>query len=136
MHLRLRNIDKDIIPKVDKTDTTEKLSEELKLSPDQVKIVREAFESERANSYLWEYKYLNLFLVQNTKNILDWFYSLDKSITVSIYDNIWKSIIPDSKEREAILSALLNHYLINRNDGDMLEITPKGKEYKLWKDKI
>ena len=128
-------IGKDKVPQVNDTDATEKLSEELKLTPEQVKIVSEAFESERANAYLWEYKYLNLFLVPNTKNVLDWFYSLDKSISVSFFDNIWKTIIPDEKEREAILKALLNHYLIIRNDGDMLVISPKGREYKDWKDK-
>ena len=131
----VETIEKDKVPKVNDNDATEKLSEELKLTPEQVKIVSEAFESERANAYLWEYKYLNLFLVPNTKNVLDWFYSLDKSISVSFFDNIWKTIIPDEKEREAILKALLNHYLIIRNDGDMLVISPKGKEYKDWKDK-
>jgi hypothetical protein len=56
-------ISKDNLPKVVNTETTQKLSEELNLSADQVKIVREVFESERANAFLWEYKYLNLFLV-------------------------------------------------------------------------
>ena len=71
----------------------------------------------------------------NTKNVLDWFYTLNKSITVSLFDNMWKYIIPDQKERDVIISVLLNHYLLSKTS-DILEITPKGKEYKEWREKI
>lgn len=131
-------IDKKNLPKVEdnKTiETTQKLGEELNLTPDQIKIIQEAFESERANAYLWEYKYLNYFLVPNTKNVLDWFYSQKQSISVSLFDNMWKNLIPDAKQREIIIAVLVNHYLLYQNV-NMLEISPKGREYKEWREKI
>ena len=84
--------------------------------------------SEHVNALLWEYKYLNYFLVQNSQKVLDWFIALPAGVTVSLFDTIWMQAIPQAEERAAILAALENHHLIQSNNG-LLEITDKGKDY-------
>jgi hypothetical protein len=42
------------------------LPQNLSLTPEQVEGIRQLFEAERAKAYLWEYRYLNYFLVPNT----------------------------------------------------------------------
>lgn len=82
----------------------------------------------RANAYLWEYRYLNYFLVPNTKRILTWLYEQKNPVTVSFADAFWLPIIPAPAERLAILTALTQHYLVHNNQG-FIQITPKGREY-------
>lgn len=83
----------------------------------------------RTNAYLWEYRYLNYYLVFNTKLILGWLYRCPPTpIDIKVYDSIWRDRIPFSNERAAILSALKEHFLIVWDDAQ-ISITPKGREY-------
>jgi hypothetical protein len=102
------------------------------LNPPESKEVRELLDAERAIAYLWEYRYLNYFLVPNTQIVIDWLASLQIRPTVKLYDTVWLPAIPSPTERRAILNALQTHYLITI-DKELIEVTPKGREYIQWR---
>ena len=108
------------------------LPEGLSLTPDQVQVVRQVFEAERARAALWEYRYLNYFLVPTTQRVLDWLASLTTRTTVSLFDTFWLPMIPNAEERTAIINALQAHHLIVLT-GELIEVTPKGREYINWR---
>ncbi len=80
----------------------------------------------RTGAYLWEYRYLNLFLVPNTRMFLSWLYT-QKSIDFGSAVAVWGTSLPHD-ERSAIIMALQNHYLVSVENG-RITITPKGMEY-------
>ncbi len=82
----------------------------------------------RAAAYLWEYRYLNRYLVPHTQQFLDWIFGLKKPIAFGVADAFWNAKVPDPKERLAVIDALRQHYLIAVEDGS-ISITPKGEEY-------
>lgn len=94
--------------------------------------IEQVIKAERATSYLWEYRYLNYFLVYNTQRILDWLIDLNQSTTYSHYDASWLPIIPAVSERNAIITALESHHLIQIING-LIQVTPKGREYQQWR---
>lgn len=110
--------------------------EGLHLTPEQAKAVAEVFRAERSKAYLWEYRYLNLFLVANTQHVLDWLASLPQRTTLSMYDAWWLPRIPSAEERRAIINALRTHYLIQIGDGELIEVTEKGREYAQWRGQM
>ena len=97
--------------------------------------LQERFNAERARAYLWEYRYLNLFLVARTQRVLEWFATLPVRTTYAMYDTLWTTAIPDPSQRGTVISVLEAHYLIQRHD-DLLEITPKGREYLEWRARV
>lgn len=109
-----------------------KLPDNLVLTPEQIKVVGEAFSAERARAALWEYRYLNYFLARHTQMALDWLASLPIRTTTSLFDTYWLPVIPSAEERRAIINALQAHYLIALT-GEVIEVTPKGKEYLQWR---
>jgi len=106
--------------------------ESIELSSEKVRAVSSALKALRVEKYLWEYRYLNYFLVRSTQAVLDWLYDYKESPTLSSYNAIWLMIIPKIEERSNILSALKEHSLITTKN-DVIEITPKGREYKEWR---
>lgn len=108
------------------------LPQNLSLTPEEVEQLREAFQAERAKAYLWEYRYLNFYLVPATQRVLDWLASLNPRISYSLFDAFWLPMIPSSEERRAIMRALETHYLI-QFQGELVEVTPKGREYIQWR---
>ncbi len=108
------------------------LPQGLNLSPAQVTLFEQAFQAERAKAYLWEYRYLNYYLVIQTQRVLDWLASLKTRTSVSFFDTLWMPIIPDAQERQAIIRALESHHLIQLS-GEMIDVTPKGREYIQWR---
>ncbi len=101
----------------------------LTLTPKQVSEVKAVLNAEQARAAFWEYEYLNFYLVPNTQKILEWLANLPQPPTVALADNLWSPLIPQASERRAILEALESHYLVQRTSGDLLEVTPKGREY-------
>ncbi len=89
-------------------------------------------QSERANAALWEYRYLNLFLVRGTQMVLDWLATLSNGISVSFFDSQLQAFIPHANERFAILNALQRHHLVSMQN-DMIRVTDKGNEYLRWR---
>ena len=104
----------------------------LSVTREQLEIIRKSFLAERANAALWEYRYLNYFLVPTTQRVLDWLASLTSGTSLSLFNNVWLPLIPNPNERSAILSALQAHYLI-KVTGEYVEISPKGREYVQWR---
>lgn len=105
------------------------------LTPQQRTVVENLLKSERAAAYLWEYRFLNYFLVYKTQIVLDWLVSLGKATSFSNFDAIWLPLIPSAKERSAIVGALETHHLIQIND-NAIQITPKGMEYQQWRGRL
>ncbi len=108
------------------------LPDNLSLTPEQVEIIRNFVLSEKANAALWEYRYLNYFLVIGTQRVLDWLAALESGTSLSLFSNFWHPLIPNPSERSAILGALETHCLI-KVTGEYIEITPKGREYVQWR---
>jgi hypothetical protein len=102
------------------------------LDQQQQKKVEELLQAERARSYLWEYRYLNYFLALHTQHVLDWIASLSSRTTFMLFDTIWLPAIPSAVERRAVITALQAHSLI-QIENDLVEITPKGREYIQWR---
>ena len=100
----------------------------VSVPPQATRLVEQALAAERARAYLWEYRYLNYFLVYATQRVLDWLASLPASITVTAYDSYWQPLIPSGEQRRTILAALESHNLITFRS-DLIEVTPKGREY-------
>ena len=95
--------------------------------------VRQLVKSERAMRYLWEYRYLNYFFARKTQLILDWFVGLESPSSYDLFDNFWFQLIPDKKERQTIIDVLSAHFLIQLIEGNIIEVTPKGREYHEWR---
>lgn len=106
----------------------------LSLTPQQREVVDSILKAERGTSYLWEYRYLNYFLVAGTQAVLDWLISLERT-TYSHFDATWLPIIPSANERGAIINVLQAHHLIQAVDGT-IQVTPKGKEYQKWRREL
>lgn len=94
--------------------------------------VKQLLDAEKARAYLWEYRYLNYFLVYHTQQVLDWFASLSSPTSLSLFDSVWLPLIPSADERRAVINALQAHYLIQLH-GDLVEVSPKGREYIAWR---
>ncbi|MCJ7790089.1 MAG: hypothetical protein MUP69_07905 [Candidatus Atribacteria bacterium] len=75
----------------------------------------------------WRFLYADSYLVLYAKYVLFWLYK-SKSVNREEFDDIWKSKISDSKEREAILNALLDLEFIKEEE-DTLSITELGSAY-------
>ncbi len=108
------------------------LPKDITLTQEQAKQIGEVLKAERARAYLWEYRYLNYFLVLNTQRVLDWLASLKERTTYMLYDSFWMPVIPSAEERRAIITALESHQLIQL-PGGLIEVTPKGHEYIAWR---
>lgn len=105
------------------------------LTPQQKLEVENILMAEIATSYLWEYRYLNYFLVYGTQAVLDWLISLKQPTICSFFDATWLPLIPSANERGAIINALQAHHLIQLNDGT-IQVTPKGIEYQQWRGEL
>jgi len=101
-------------------------------TPQDFEQLRQMFNAERIQSYIWEYRFLNTYLVRRTQEVLDWFIMLSQPTTIRLADAHWMQFIQEPKEREAILNALLNHHLVEQK-GELLQVTPKGREYAEWR---
>lgn len=133
---------------------TENLQEQgIILNKDQIQQIDEAFsnlskeketkEQESANkdqiikyfiekSELYEFAYLSLYLVTNSKHALLWFYN--QTLNSSTKDNfiaqfiIPPQIINPAAERESIFNALLINGLLEQN-GILFKVSEKGMKY-------
>ena len=103
------------------------------LTPQQKQSVEQLIRSHIATAYIWEYRYLNFFLVRVTQQVLDWLSGLPQATTYAHYDSIWLPITPSANERQAIINALDAHHLIQIDANGMISVTPKGYEYLKWR---
>lgn len=105
------------------------------LTPPQRIAIEQLIRAHIATSYIWEYRYLTYYLVRNTLNVLDWLISLSQPTTYAFFESVWIQIIPSANERQAIISALHAHHLIQVTS-EMIEVTPKGREFANWRSKL
>jgi hypothetical protein len=79
---------------------------------------------------LYEFAYLNLYFVPNTKNILLWFNSQNSCThQYFIYNYQLPSVIINpAAEKEAILNALVTNQLVDY-DSSLIKINDKGKRF-------
>lgn len=75
----------------------------------------------------WRFLYANNYLVLYAKYVLFWLFKL-KLVNREDFDKVWQSKIPDCKERDVILNALLSLEFIRVED-DNLFITELGSAY-------
>jgi len=75
----------------------------------------------------WRFLYADSYLVLYAKYVLFWLYK-SKSVNREEFDDIWKSKISDSQEREAILNALFDLEFVWEEE-DTLSITKLGSAY-------
>jgi len=96
-------------------------------------VATSAAEAERATQLLWEFRYLNYYLVHSTQSVLDWLVGFGKPVAATFYDSHWMPMIPDPRERNAIIAALANHHLVNLEPNNLISVTPKGIQYQDWR---
>lgn len=87
----------------------------------------------QSSALFWEYSYLNYFLVPGTQTVFEWINNSKNPITVGGFHVFWLELIPNENERNAILQALLRHYLIEIDKENFITVTPKGKDYRDWR---
>jgi len=107
------------------------LPQGLNLTQEQLQNVVSILENERTRGALWEYRYLNYFFVRHTQEVLDWLGTVNDT-TPSLFDSLWMATISSAGERNAVVGALQTHRLIEI-DGDLIKITPKGRQYLKWR---
>ena len=105
------------------------------LTSEQAQAIKQLIRSHIANAYLWEYRYLNFFLVRSTQETLDWLIGLSQETTAyAYYDSVFLPIIPSANERQAIINALQMHHLVMYDESsNVIAVTPKGREYQEWR---
>lgn len=113
------------------TDPKEKVGE-TEDSETQAKAFKQAYVAERKRAHLWEYRFLDRFLVWNTQRILDWLINEPDSPTFTMYDAWWQRIIPSAEERRIIIQVLEDHNLIAMQ-GELISVTEKGREYAAFR---
>lgn len=108
--------------------------EGMHLSPQQLQQVQSYITAEHAAARMWEYRYLNYFLAQDTQVVLNWLVGLNQTTSVSAFEAVWMQAIQNAEERGAILHALQMHVLITIV-GDSISLTDKGREYASWPER-
>ncbi len=123
--LKGSNIKKEDLPIEDNVSSPAK-----ELSPEDM---AKRLESEKQNTLFWEFRYLDYYLVERTKQVLRWFSTLENKCKLSKFETEWGCIIQNTSERSVILDVLKKHQLIVEfivEDSNLcMEITKKGKCY-------
>ena len=108
----------------------------MQLSPEQQRMLEGLFHAERQKAILWEFRYLNFFLVYQTQQVLDWLATqANGSTSRSLYEASWLLAIPNPQDRQAIVTALHAHELIAVN-GEHIQLTEKARGYLTWRGKL
>lgn len=100
----------------------------------EVATAEQRLKSANERARLWEYQYLNFFLVPRTQVLLDWLANRAPT-AYATYDSWMTNVVPNPLEREAMINALRNHHLIEIA-GDMITVNPKGHEYMQWRGPV
>ena len=107
------------------------------LAPAKEQKIAQLLRAHIATAYLWEYRYLNYFLARTTQLALDWLVGLTQPTTYSLYDSFFLPIVPAARERQAMITALEGHHLIDLDQGsNVITLTPKGREYHQWRGEL
>lgn len=97
------------------------------LTEDEKKILSDRLDQMSHIAIEWKFRYLNMFLVYQTKNVLHW-YSNNSPQTRDSFNAIWRTTITEEEQRSIILNILtFNGLLIE--DGGFLQITDHGYSF-------
>lgn len=102
--------------------------------PEPARDAERRLQSAEEQALLWEYRFLNYFLVPRSQLVLEWLASREP-MTYGAYDAHALPFIRDAAERSAIIVALENHHLVlvNRAQGNLITVTKKGRDYLQWR---
>ena len=84
---------------------------------------------------LWEYRYLNYFLVPKTQGVLDWLCERP-GLTVETYDASLLPFVPNPVERSVMINVLTAHHLVAVDNNQTISVTEKGREYRTFRGPI
>jgi hypothetical protein len=94
--------------------------------------IYDIIKSESEKALLWEFRYLNYFLVPRTQNILIWLASLPNPISIADALHYSLALVSDESEVDAMRKALEAHQLIKIDD-KAVYVTEKGRTYLQWR---
>jgi hypothetical protein len=94
--------------------------------------VEQMLRSARSTAYLWEYRYLNHFLVRRTQALLTWLAGRPPLLVAQL-DAELQPIVDRAIERNAMVDALQTHHLVDIDRNGLITVTPKGREYLEWR---
>lgn len=93
----------------------------------------EVLKSAQEAALLWEFRFLNYFLVRRTQDIFSWFVTHGDPISQSLFDATWNLLIGTQVERDAIINSLSTHRLITIDETHhFINVTDKGRNYAYW----
>lgn len=78
----------------------------------------------------YKFEYLDLFYVTITKNILDWFNTINQA-TKEVYKLSWFSIVKNEEQIETIISVLLAQNMLE-DLGNSIRITDEGRRFLIY----
>jgi hypothetical protein len=104
-----------------------KLASERDIKDEEIKNKNELINYMIFRSEIYEFSYLNLFLVPNTKMVLLWIQSQNKVIRELLVLYI-KSLVNDGLQLEVIINTLVTNELIQMDNG-IFQITDKGNRF-------
>jgi hypothetical protein len=109
-------------------DLKEKIAGSEREKGELFKVATDLLLEKQGEVVYWWFEYLSLFLVPHTQLVLKWFSTQAIPPTKAFYDEFWKPIISDTKERETIMMVLLYHKLILQ-EGVTLKISDTGRQF-------
>jgi hypothetical protein len=80
-----------------------------------------------ANAIYWFYRFLDIFLVPRTKQILRWFAN-SLGANKDLYELTWGPVVGNPLQLSVILNVLLENQLLAQ-DGPLLKVTPLGGRF-------
>jgi hypothetical protein len=102
----------------------DKLIKELSESPKSSKFEQELADKTLDNAikeiFDWKFKYLNLFLIPNSKVALKWFSKFRSPVTREIFHKAWSRTSSDKNQRNIILDVLIQNELISENRDELI----------------
>lgn len=93
--------------------------------------IKNLFNAEIQKGIIWEFRFLNYFLVPNTKKVLNWLNTYKGGMSKSLYHSLWLTFIQSADQRTTILDVLESHQLI-KFSAELIEVTQKGKDFLNW----
>ncbi len=94
-------------------------------------------ELHKTNAIIWKFKYLNLFLVRDTQEVLDWLMRLNHTTTWDLFEQIWQPRITFTNARARIFDALQYLLLIHYDETNRtITATDKARAFTEWREPL
>jgi hypothetical protein len=86
----------------------------------------------RDQARMWQFVFLNNYLVFHTHQVLDWLASFGGAVERSLLETAWLAQIPDPQERAAVVNALVTSGLAT-TEGPGVRVTDMGRDFLAWR---